>query len=270
MKKHQQKEKDQLLFDLEHYTNSFLLNSHHDNIWDQIITNINNYNELMHQVPFLDNTPECPLIQSERPDVIYSTKNTDFVMGIECFKFDSSPKTSKGSTQIRKELKIKKQIATDLKNGYLTDGDGKTFSSVRKKVDVEFSVHDYYMSLIYSFLSHAKNIQDYRNNLRSLHPQKKIYLSFFIEDITALGNLVEDNGKIESMTPLKLPLFVKYLAATSGLDYVLIKTKNMYVPNIDIQSCDNENIKTMLAGCYSTKTKFVTYQYSIEQHIYHT
>ena len=72
------------------------------------------------------------------------------------------------------------------------------------------------------------------------------------------------------MTPLKLPLFVKYLAATSGLDYVLIKTKNMYVPNIDIQSCDNENIKTMLAGCYSTKTKFVTYQYSIEQHIYHT
>lgn len=267
MKKNQ--EKDQVLFDLEHYTNNYLINTPNDNIWDHIIKDINVYNDLMHHAPFLDNIPECPLIPSERPDVIYSMKDTDFVMGIECFKFDSSPKTSKGSTQIRKELKIKKQIAADLKKGNLTDGDGKTFSSVRKIVDVEFSVQDYYMSLINSFLSHAKNIQDYRDNLQRLYPQKKIYLSFFIEDITALGNLVEDNGKIESMTPLKLPLFVNHLAATSGLDYVLIKTKNIYVPNIDIQSCDKENIKTMLTRCYSTKTKFVTYQYSIEQHIYH-
>ena len=92
--------------------------------------------------------------------------------------------------------------------------------------------------------------------------------SFYIEDITALGNYVEDNGTTECLSPFRLPLFLNMLAATRNLDFVLIKTTDSYVPNIEIQSCDGENIESLMNNCYSENAKYISYQYNIEQHKY--
>ena len=112
MKKYKRLEKEKLLFDLDRYTNNFLLYaSENNNIWRDIICNVKKYNDLMHHTPFLDNIPNCPLIQFERPDVIYYNNDFDYIMGIECFVFDASRKSSsKGSAQIRKELEVKAKL----------------------------------------------------------------------------------------------------------------------------------------------------------------
>ena len=264
MKKYTCNEKDQLLYDLDNP----ILDCQPDTIWKRILKDIEEYNELMDHKDFLDELPQCPIIQYERPDVIYAKNTSVYVMGIECFKFDSSRKTSNGSTQIRKEIAAEKQIIADYRNGKVMESDGKKYKAVRKKVDVEFSAKEYYKSLIDTYTTHAMSIKAYRENLEGMYSDKQILLSFFIEDITAIGNYVEDNGKTECLNPLKLPLVLELLMNTKGIDYVLVKTTDMYVPTINIQSCDEKNLSKLLCSCYSDTAKFVSYQYVIESHFY--
>lgn len=269
MKNQHHNEKDQLEFDLTHYTRDFLINTPEGHIWKKIICDVEKYTELMQHRHFLDFVPESPLIQYERPDVIYFKEEADFVMGIECFVFDASRKsTSKGSMQIRKEIQTRAQLAEDYKNGNLVEGDGKKYSAVRRTVDVEFSAKNYYKSLIDTYTDHASKTFEYKKSLEELYPNKRVLLSFFIEDITALGNYVDDNGRTECLSPFKLPIFLDFLAATQNLDFVLIKTTDAYVPSIEIQSCDKDNLTRLLNNCYSANAKYISYQYNIEQHIY--
>ena len=60
-------------------------------------------------------------------------------------------------------------------------------------------------------------------------------LAFFIEDATAIGNYAVVDGKTEALDPLKIPFVLKVLATTQGVDYVIIKTTDSYVPSLRIQ-----------------------------------
>ena len=89
--------------------NAILRNFDNDLIWREIIANATETNRLRNYPEYCDLQPEAPFAQGDRPkcskrlpDVIYLGE--DFVMGIECFDFDSSKKTKDGST-MRKQNK---------------------------------------------------------------------------------------------------------------------------------------------------------------------
>lgn len=269
MKNYNVPEDDQLLHDLAEYTDLFQIRANREcDIWEQIIKDIEEYNDLMDHVSFLDEIPLPPMEKFESPDVVYAKNNSDFVMGIECFMFDASRKTSKGSTQIRREYDAERQIIEAYRNGDKIKKDGCEYVAVRKLVDVKYSPEHYYKTLFDTFVHHAKNLHQYRKNLEDKYPGKKVYLAFFIDDVTAVGNYVTVEGKTECLTPLKLPFFIRILLTTKELDYVLVKTTDMYVPSIEIQSCSVTNLNRLLESCYPDDAKYVTYQYAFDSHFY--
>lgn len=106
---------DMLLHDLQRENNGvFRMPDNKDGIWQQIIRDIEEYDVLMNHSEFLDKPPDSPLVSSERPDVIYTSNNSEFVMGIECFKIDASKKRRKVALKFEKNRKriIKYQYDT--------------------------------------------------------------------------------------------------------------------------------------------------------------
>ena len=234
-----------------------------DNIWEKVISDVQEYGEREHYRWCSESIPvqSFSIEQSERPDVIYQCD--DFIMGIECFQFDASKKTRKGSKQKQKEHKVDRAIFEVYQHSAVPE-DG--ILSVERHVDVEFSIASYYESLVSTFTAHANSIADYRQNLKEKAPGKRVLLSFYLEDTTALGNYVVVNGKTEVLDPLKIPFFLGELASTQGLDYVIIKTTDNYVPSLRIQKISIPLLTGLLRNCYSPNDKYVQYQYKRESH----
>ena len=69
---------------------------------------------------------------------------------------------------------------------------------------------------------------------------------------------------------MKIPEFIRLLQCFKGLDYVLIKTTSMYVPEVTICSCDMNSLNHLLLTSYTNDTKYISYQYKIEKHFYQT
>ena len=232
-----------------------------DEVWKKLIVDINSYNKSKQYGYFYEDVTgsKFSIEQSERPDIIYQCD--DFIMGIECLTFDASKKTKSGSKQMQKEAEAKRAINEEFRNSTETEGG---ILSIKRTVDVELSIADYCESLADNYLKHANKIEDYRKKLKEKSNGKKVLLSFFIEDITALGNYVVGNGKTESLNPLKLPFFLDILAATSGLDYVLIKTTDMYVPSFCIQKVSIPLLKKLLYDCYTSDYKYLQYNYNLQ------
>lgn len=66
--------------------------------------------------------------------------------------------------------------------------------------------------------------------MKSKYLQKKQYLSFYIEDATAIGNYVITQYGLEALNPLCIREFINELARTKELDYVIVKhQEEMYV-----------------------------------------
>lgn len=258
---HEHVELSHLLYDFNHLY-SLPEQNNADDVWLQIINDIQKYNtELAHCIS--EEKPICPLIQSERPDVIYVS--ADYVMGIECFSFDASKKTRKGSKQLQKEQAAEREILAEYRQSEKPDNG---FLSIERTVNVEFSVQEYYNSLSIAFKQHAKQIPEYRKNLKRAYPCKQIYLSFFIEDITAIGNYVITKGQRESLSPLRIPQFLFELIQVKDLDYVVIKTTDTYVPKYRFQALTKEDIIKLCKDCYGPDTKYIQYQYKRESHFY--
>ena len=250
------------LFDLDNLTNSAFFEAI-DDVWEQIINDVHEYEKRELYKWYYGKLPAYPFsfIQSERPDIIY--QRDEFVMGIESFQFDASKKTRKGRKQRQQEIKADRVIHEEYQHSKVP-GDG--FLSIKKPVDVEFSITNYCESLLSALKSHSNSIANYRNHLAEISPDKKILLSFFIEDSTALGNYVISNGKAEALNPLKLPFFLILLASIQGLDYVIIKTTDSYVPSLQFQKISKPILAELLKNCYSPEDKYIQYQYERESH----
>ena len=260
-------EKEQLLYDLDHYVNWNQIEDV-NNLWNEIIEDISNYNSLESKSCFIDVIPDCPLIQIERPDAVYVGEKTEWVMGIECFQFDASSKTKKGSRQVREEMKTQRAIQDERKLISDSKKDDNGCITIKKNVNVDLSFENYINSLMNSFFKHISNILEYRKNLEKKYPRRKVYLTLFIDDKTAIGNYVKNNGKTEALTPLRIPYFLNFLKQLNGLDYVAVKTVDSYVPQIQIMSCDKESIDKMMKHCYKDDAQYISYVYSMENHFY--
>ena len=262
--KHFHHELDKFVYDLRHLS----IDSGEDSIdevWIKITNDVLNYAKFKEYKWFDDNIPAqiFSLEQSDRPDIIYQCE--DFIMGIECFEFDASKKRRGGSTQRQKEWEVDREIHEEYQHSTVPE---KGFLSIERNVDVDFSITSYYESLLSTFKAHADSIIDYRNNLTEKAPGKKVLLSFFIEDVTALGNYVIVNGKMESLNPLKIPFFLGELASIRGLDYVIFKTTDSYVPSLYIQKLSKPLLTELLKKCYGPNDKYVQYHYKRESHFW--
>ena len=263
-KEHIHDELHKLVFDLNHHT---ILQSEDglDGVWQKIIKDVCDYETRMSNpwYPEYASPQDYSLEQSDRPDIIYECD--DYIMGIECFEFDASKKTRKGSKQKQKEQEADRAIREEYQQSTVPKD---SFLSIERLVDVELSAKNYYESLLSNFKIHADSIDEYRHNLSKKATGKRNLLTFFIKDVTAIGNYVEEGGKAEALNPLKLPLILGLLASTPGLDYVIFRTTDSYVPFLRIQAVSLPLMKALRKKCYGADAKFVPYQYKRQSHFW--
>ena len=261
MSKNYHNELNEFVFDL--VDRSIYQENSLDDIWRKIISDARDYDERDRYKWYDGDFPvqHYSFEKTERPDIIYSCD--EFIMGIECFSFDASKKPRKGSKQEQIEHKVEREMQEEYRH---STPPVDSFLSIEKTVDVEFSIKNYCVSLVSAFNSHVNSINDYRQKLSAKASGKNVFLSFFIEDTTAIGNYVITNGKSEALDPLKIPFFLKYIASMQGLDYVIIKTTNLYVPSLRFQKISHSLIIELLNKCYGINTKYVPYQYKKVSH----
>ena len=253
-----------------HDFNKLLINPEEsciDDIWEIIIKDVCEYKKRDQYKWYYGSIPaqNFSFEQSDRPDIIYQCE--DFIMGIECFQFDASKKTRKGSKQKQMECKADRDIIEEYRRLKVPTGG---FLSIERPVDVELSITSYYDSLASTFRAHANSINDYRKKLELLsrETRKRVLLSFYIEDTTAIGNYIITNGRTEALNPLKTPLFLEELKLTQGVDYIIIKTTDCYVPSIRIQKISIPLLNRLYKKCYGSNDKFVQYKYKRESHFW--
>lgn len=167
-----------------------------DMLWDIILKNIleDSYNYTGVNINNGVRGYEEPFINCERPDLYYL--DDEFIVGIEQFQFDSSKKTKKGSKLVKERIRVDDEM---LKEYYKQ---GKSPFSAEMAMEIQLSYTDYVQSLVEVFKQHSKNISEYRNNLEMIAQDKKVYLAFFIEDKTTLGNYIMTANGRESLNPL--------------------------------------------------------------------
>ncbi len=252
------------LFDLLNWEKK-LHTTDDDMVWDKIIKEIMEYDKLN---SYYMGEPElpCPIQQTERPDIMFEC--ADFVMGIECFRFDASKKTRKGSTQKQQEILVNRKHTKEYENMKVKPRKLIVFEDI---VRAKFSVENYKAALLSSFCEHAKKIPEYRQTIKEKCLKKKGFLSFYIEDATAIGNWINTKNGIEPMNPLCIREFIDELSKTVNLDYVIIKHQVIpYVSGMHIQKICPEFIDSLYAESYDfSKDKYVPYSYSIESRIHH-
>lgn len=236
----------------------FLHTDDDDLIWDKIVKDAKDLWEQSHE--FLHSRhQQNPFLKSERPDILYECD--DFVMGIECSEFDASLRTHKGSMQKQKERQTDKDmLRIDRSREQIEQG-----ISISKSVNVNFSIEHYTESLLYIFRTHANKIAIYRNNITKKYPGKKVYLSFYIEDTTALGNYILTLDGREAIIPLCVKEFILELSKTEGIDYIITNTQNTYVYSLHIQKINSGFLDSLYKESYDfSREKYLPYNYTKE------
>lgn len=224
-----------------------------DILWDIIIDDVLDgfYNS---KGVDLNNLPkfEEPFVSFERPDIYYEKE--DFIVGIEHFQIDSSKRTRKGSSLVQEQKRIDDEIIADYHS------QPKAYFYIEKKLNVDFSYENYVKSIVETFKKHEKNIPEYRANLSKIAPNKKVYLAFFIEDITSLGNYIMTAKGRETLNPVCTRELIDKLVKVEGLDYVLTRVQRDYIYTLHFQRISEEYIKSLYSECYDlSKETFITY-----------
>ena len=207
---------------------------------------------------------EAPFVQGDKkgnglPDIIY--ENEKFVLGIEDFEFDSSTKIRKGSKMRMAELSAERE----LKQKRVFTGENTIVTETM--VDVCFSYEGYISSLLDAFDSHTKNINNYRNAIKSNFPNKKIILAFYIEDITAIGNYIVTKEGTKPMCPFFVKEFLDVLKKTDGIDYVISRVQNAYTYALHFSKIDCKSLNSLYKNAYDMEEdKFFSYFYKKVQH----
>jgi hypothetical protein len=203
---------------------------------------------------------EAPFVNNERPDLYYL--NDGFIVGIEQFRFDSSKKTKKGSKLVKEKIRVDEEI---LKEYY---AQGISPFSTEIVMDVQLSYSNYVHSLLDVFCQHKKSILEYRKNLEMIAPGKKVYLAFYIEDTTPLGNYIMTAYGRETLNPLCVKELIDELAECSGLDYVVTRVQRDYIYTLHIQQVKDEYIQSLYKESYDArKDIFLPYKTIVTSHI---
>ncbi len=188
--------------------------------WNRIINDLKTKEAIPRDIDFVrTHRMEWPLINSERPDVIYEDEKN--IVGIEYFKFDSSRKNRNGSSLLREQARLEKSL---LSRYYKT---GERY--LVEKNDSDLSYQNYIKSAVSAFQKHKNNVAEYKKNLSIRAPQKRITIVFFIDDVTILGNYaITERGKEEPLRILYVKEFLDELSTSPDLDYIISRGQVKY------------------------------------------
>ena len=252
------------------FSDIYLHTEDNDTVWDLILNKCKEIQKdkskyyigkpcIPKGTPFiLGDSPNMP---SGLPDIIY--EDDTFVLGIEHFQFDASGISKKGSKMMRAE------VTANNKTTEISENSSKRPLYIEVPVDTVFSYERYLKSLITSFTAHARNISKYLSELSKKYPNKKIYLAFYIEDKTALGNYIKTDRGIEPMCPLCINEFINELKINNNLTYILVRIQDNYHYNLHIQCINEEFIESLYKEAYDMKKdQYCTYNYKIASNIY--
>ena len=239
-----------------------------DEIWTKIIKEAKQAKQDRQRAIFFNNNipDEYPFVQGDKiaqglPDVVYECE--EFVMGIEMFQFDASGKNRNGSKMKVAELEVDRKAREEIRKNPTRP------LHIEEKVNVTFSYSGYIQSLTKTFTDHAKNIEQYISKLKLHFPNKKIYLTFYIEDITAIGNYIIINGERYEMIPIYVRDFVDLIEQYPGIDYLLFKTQDTYIKSINIHTISDQTIDQLRQHCYDmSKSEFYEYSYKRSSNVY--
>lgn len=232
-----------------------------DKIWNEIIDRTNQIKNII-RIPEYSNAPSSmPFIQGDvkgvnlnLPDIIYNGK--DYVLGIECFGFDSSKKTKKGSVMCKNH-----KAALDELNRNISEIER---TEVSVDVQTEFSFKNYIDSLLLNFNSHVKNISKYKKALSDNFLNKKILFAFFIEDTTILGNYIQKGKETKELNPLFLKPFIDLVSQHLEIDYIITCYQDeIYVPSLYIQKIDEDNLKKLYENSYGNQYLYTSIPYKL-------
>lgn len=227
-------------------THQILCVDNDDYIWDKVCTSAKQYNDDYNSC---DRRKDAcfPFAAFERPDILFD--GGEFVLGIECFDFDASLKSSKnGSSQYFEEAQADKRINEKYKKFRAVSDSNVTIS---ESVNVQLSLKSCVDTLLQNFDKHSRNIERYRQNIRRIFPGKDTYLAFYITDTTAMGNFISVDGRLRPISPLLIPQFIDAISHAPGLDYIVTNTKDFYhVHTIEIAPIREKFIQSLRENCY--------------------
>lgn len=172
------------------------------------------------------------------------------------FQFDASAKNRNGSKMKIAELEADRKAHLKIR---------ETPSrplNVEEPVNTTFSYAGYVQSLTNTFKDHAQNIERYIEKLKLHFPNKKVYFSFFIEDITAIGSYIVINGERFEMMPVYVREFINLIEQYRGIDYLIFKTQDFYIKSINIYKISPQAIEELKRCCYNmNESSFYQYNY---------
>ena len=235
-----------------------------DLVWNEILSKVER-TDFLRRIPEYSKIPdEAPFMlgdikgkETGLPDVIF--RNENYVLGIECFEFDSSEKTKRGSQMRRDDIKAHIKLDEKLKESNLEH------SKIEVLVPTKFSYKNYIDSLFEGFNSHIKNLDKYKTALKTKFPGKDILFAFFIEDTTKMGNYVRNQFETKGANPLFVKEFVNLFSQYSGIDYIITSYfDELYVQTTYIQKIDSYNIAKLIENSYTSQDEFITFSYKIQ------
>ena len=129
---------------------------------------------------------------------------------------------------------------------------------------------NYSSSLLSTFTSHAKYIDEYRAHIIHLYPDRRAYTVFFIDDITALGNYIRTPKGLQVLYPLMVKDFITTISKMTSLDYVVLKFKQrIYEPLLLIVKNKARYLDIFKQEYFNPETDaFIQYTYEHEGHIH--
>lgn len=147
----------------------------------------------------------------DAPDMVIETE--DRVLAIEHFEVDCYESGKKGSKHRIEEARIDR---TQKEKPPTEEG---TF--INESINGNSS-YDYYIKNVEkNFREHYRKIEQYIENIKKDYAKKEIIICFLIEDVSPLGTMVCQNGKIEPVVLSRSNEFLSLLENCTQVDYVM-------------------------------------------------
>lgn len=186
------------------------------------------------------------VIPSERPDIIFCLDNLS--IGLEVFEFTSYQETNKKGNLIKRQESIISKSNLEERRKV-----GKNYFATH--IETNISLKNYSNNFIKVFNEHYKKINEYKENLKKINKNNKIY--FLIKDCTVDGNDIIYNNEPVFYYPLMNKEIFEFLKDKTDVDGIIFQSKALYNQNVFFFF---NNSKKAFDILYNENSKYFNYE----------
>ena len=162
-------------------------------------------------------------MQFERPDIVI--ESSGFVYFFECFEFDSSNNSKKGTEMRKEEAKVQREFDQHVQQTLKKEPDKTVFHKTTYQSDR--SVDCYIDNFIRNFSTHYDKIEEYKSNCKVNILEKDYEFGFIIENTSILPDIVlKENGDTSLLLPIHLTKILNFLKTKSEVKNIFYITPN--------------------------------------------